>query len=345
MTKIRTVTGDIDPETTGITLTHEHILYADDGASFDPRAAFDIDKVSDSISETLKMGMADHGIRTVVDMTANEVGRHPHLVREVAKKSGAQIISITGFYPEVLGLPYHWRAQPVDAIRDLFITDITEGTTFAYQQTDVKAGAIKIATGSGGYKGTPSPTGPSGTHMTALEEKVVRAAGRAQARLGCCVNTHTEAADYSFRNPGLEQLDVLEAEGADPTKVIIGHALINPTMSQLLDICKRGASLQIDHIGIPWMNPSADYLDEKMANAICELAEAGHLDRMVFSYDRFFYMVHTVMDEEEEQEMLNDRLGLGYMFDSFIPRLSKKGFTEQELHAVLVENPRRLFAF
>lgn len=344
MPKIRTVLGDIDPAAAGITLTHEHLLYANPGVEFDPKAAFDFDTVVDEVAATIRKGMAEYKVKTMVDMTPCEVGRHPKLIAEVARRSGLQIIAITGLFPERIGIPYHWRVQETDYIRDFFIADLTEGMAFGHHPTGIKAGAIKIATGSGDYHGGPSPTGPGGTHMTGIEERIVRAAGRAQAATGCCVNTHTEPQDYSVRNAGLEQLDVLEAEGADPGKVIIGHALVNPHLDQLLDICKRGASLQIDHIGIPWQNPSAEALDESMANLVCELAEAGYLGQMVFTYDRFFHHCRGPVTEDEP-DMLNERVDFGYMWESFLPRLAKKGFTQAEVDAVLIDNPARILAF
>jgi predicted metal-dependent phosphotriesterase family hydrolase len=33
------------------------------------------------------------------------------------------------------------------------------------------------------------------------------------------------------------------------------------------------------------------------------------------------------------------------MFDSFLPRLAKKGFTDVEVQRVLVDNPARILAF
>lgn len=344
MSKIRTVLGDIRPEEAGITFTHEHILYANEGNDFDRKAAFDFDAVADEVAATMRAGIDKYGVKTMIDMTPCEMGRHPRLIREVAKRSGLQILAITGFFPELVGIPFHWRVQSIDYIRDHFMSDILEGMSSGFDATDIKAGAIKIATGSAEYTGHPSPEGPSGTHMTYHEERVVRAAGRAQARLGCCINTHTDPGDYSTRNPGLEQLDILEEEGADLTKVIVGHALLDPHIDQMLDICKRGASLQVDHIGIPWRAPSAEEFDEAMANAVCELVEAGYLDRLVFTYDRFFHHCRGPVTEDEP-EMPNEKVEFGYMFDSFLPRLAKKGFTDEEIDTVLVKNPQRLLAF
>ncbi len=39
------------------------------------------------------------------------------------------------------------------------------------------------------------------------------------------------------------------------------------------------------------------------------------------------------------------RSGLGHLFESFAPRLEKKGFGARELETILVDNPRRILAF
>jgi phosphotriesterase-related protein len=36
---------------------------------------------------------------------------------------------------------------------------------------------------------------------------------------------------------------------------------------------------------------------------------------------------------------------LGYLFESFAPRLEKKGFRARDLETILVDNPRRILAF
>ena len=84
--------------------------------------------------------------------------------------------------------------------------------------------------------------------------------------------------------------------------------------------------------------------DEELAVHICKLADKGYLGQLVFSYDRFFsHGRGPITAEEPDQD--NTRVPLGYLFDSFAPRLAKKGFGKAELHKVLVDNPRRILAF
>jgi len=77
MAKIRTVLGDIAPEDAGITLTHEHILYANPGVEFDRKAAFDFDTVADEVAATIPAGMADYRRRRV------HLRHRPERVRQI----------------------------------------------------------------------------------------------------------------------------------------------------------------------------------------------------------------------------------------------------------------------
>jgi len=343
MAKIRTVLGDIDPADAGVMLTHEHIIYANPGADLDHNTIYDVDEVSTTVAASLDDTKQRFGLGTMVDLTANELGRNPETLKKTAQKTGVNIIGTTGFFPERIGIPYHFRKQDIGYIAEFFERDLTVGMAYANRLWDVKAGVIKIATGSSdGYDGQ-TPIQDSGLRVTPIEERIVRAAGRAQAKLGCPINTHTEPSDYEVTNPGLEQLELLIEEGADPTKVLVGHAFVHPNIDQMIAIIERGAMLQIDHIGIPWRHSSADELDDLIAKHVAELADRGYLDSMTFSYDRFFHWCHT--GGGTESNLLNEAVQMSYLWESFVPRLAKYGFGEKELKTVLVDNPARLFAW
>jgi phosphotriesterase-related protein len=343
--KIRTVTGDVPADSMGRTLTHEHLLYTYPGGEYDHLSSFHLDDAVDRIARELKAGMDDFGYRTIVDMTPCEVGRHPELMRRVAERTGCNVIAVTGFFPESMGLPYWFKRQTVEELADFYARDITQGMVFGGTQTDIRAGAIKIATGQEGVNPKPSPVGAHGRHVTVAEDRLIRAAGRAQKRLGVCINTHTDPEDYRVTNPGIEQLDIIEEEGGDPGKVIIGHMFVAPrSVDQIVEVCRRGASVQVDHMGIPWRHDSVDDLDESMATMMCELADRGFLSQMTITYDRWFFNPRGPATEENPQ-LLNERVGLGYLFESFAPRLEKKGFRARDLETMLVDNPRRILAF
>jgi phosphotriesterase-related protein len=81
-----------------------------------------------------------------------------------------------------------------------------------------------------------------------------------------------------------------------------------------------------------------------MAKTAAELADAGYIDHLVFSYDRFFRHARGPVSVLEP-EMLNEHVDFNYQCDSFVPRLERLGFGQPELHKVLVDNPARLLAF
>jgi phosphotriesterase-related protein len=341
---VRTVLGDIPAQDAGMTLTHEHILYAYPGADLDHRTVFDFEAAVEKIADELRCATRDYGFRTLVDMTPVEVGRHPLMMREVSRRSGMNIVAITGFFPASIGIPYYWRRQSVEELTEFFLRDLTQGMVFNGEATDIRAGMLKIATGQESVHPAPSPLGPNGRHITEHEERVIRAAGRAQRLIGCAVNTHTDPQDQTVTNPGLEQLDLLEEEGCDPRKVMIGHTFIEPDLKQMREILNRGASVGVDHIGIPWRHDNAEELDEKMARTVCELANMGYLDRIVFAYDRWFYNPRSRVTDLDP-DMPNERVTMGYLFESFLPRLERAGFRRADLDTILVENPRRIMCF
>jgi len=270
------------------------------------------------------------------------VGRHPELMQMVAQKTGANVIAVSGFFPERMGIPYWFRRQTVEELAEFYISDLTEGMVFGGRTTGIKAGAIKIATGQESVTPMPSPIGANGRRIHIYEDRLIRAAGRAQKATGCCINTHTDPMDYTVTNPGIEQLDVLEEEGADPTKVIIGHAFVEPQgIHQIEEILRRGAYVQVDHIGIPWRHDDATQLDESMANLMVQLADKGYIDQMVITYDRWFFNPRGASTEENPQ-LLNEKVDLGYLFTKFAPRLRSKGFSDADLEKMLVDNPRRI---
>src|SRR6266540_5146236 len=123
MKMIRTVTGDVPADKMGRTLTHEHLLYTYPGGEYDHNSSFELDKAVDRIATELKAGMDEFHYGTIVDMTPAEVGRHPELMKRVSQKTGANVIAVSGFFPERMGIPYWFRRQTVEELADFYIRD------------------------------------------------------------------------------------------------------------------------------------------------------------------------------------------------------------------------------
>ena len=100
---IRTVLGDVPADKAGITLTHEHILYAYPGADLDHRTVFDFDEIAGRIAKDLRLGLEHYGIATLVEMTPAEVYRHPALMRGSRRGQWGQHHRHHWFLPSVDG--------------------------------------------------------------------------------------------------------------------------------------------------------------------------------------------------------------------------------------------------
>src|SRR5258708_39107643 len=135
MALIRTVLGDIPPDEAGVTLTHEHIRYAYQGCEFDHNNVWDLDQVADDVGRRIHGMVKEYGVKTMVDLTPPDIGRHPELLAEVSRRSGAHIIATTGFYAERMGIGFHWRRKSSRYTPDLHVRHLTEGMVHAHPLT------------------------------------------------------------------------------------------------------------------------------------------------------------------------------------------------------------------
>ncbi|MCU1337610.1 MAG: hypothetical protein JWO19_3191 [Bryobacterales bacterium] len=151
--------------------------------------------------------------------------------------------------------------------------------------------------------------------ITADERKVFRAVGRAHVATNIPIFTHTGIPGKS----ALEQLDILEDAGVKPDRVVIGHLgnLVDPNVYVHKAICKRGAFVGFDRQG---GNNDAQQVPMVMA-----LIDAGFADHLMFSADA--------------------SSGYAKTLTVFVPKLKAAGASDQVLHRITVDNPRRFLAF
>jgi phosphotriesterase-related protein len=151
--------------------------------------------------------------------------------------------------------------------------------------------------------------------ITKDERKVFRAIGKAHVATNIPIFTHTGIPGKS----ALEQLDILEDAGVAPNRVVIGHLgnLVDPNVYVHKAICRRGAFVGFDRQG---GNNDAQQVPMVMA-----LIEAGFADNLMFSSDASSGYARTLT--------------------VFLPKLKAAGASEQVLHRIMVDNPRRFLAF
>ena len=151
--------------------------------------------------------------------------------------------------------------------------------------------------------------------ITADERKVFRAVGKAHVATNLSIFTHTGIPGKS----ALEQLDILEDAGVKPDRVVIGHLgnLVDTNVYVHKTICRRGAFVGFDRQG---GNDDAQQVPMVMA-----LIDAGFADHLMFSADA--------------------SSGYSKTLTVFVPKLKAAGVSDQVLHQITVDNPRRFLAF
>jgi phosphotriesterase-related protein len=151
--------------------------------------------------------------------------------------------------------------------------------------------------------------------ITADERKVFRAVGKAHVATNIPIFTHTGIPGKS----ALEQLDILEDSGVKPDRVVVGHLgnLVDANVYVHKTICKRGAFVGFDRQG---GNNDAQQVPMVMA-----LIDAGFADHLMFSADA--------------------SSGYAKTLTVFVPKLKAAGASDEVLHRIMFDNPRRFLAF
>ncbi len=310
MPDVRTVLGDVEPSTLGVTLVHEHLVVDWGELTGTPKLRFDYDATVSHIAKRLR-GAAGDGIGALADCTPIGTGRYVDLMVDVSRRSGVAILGATGFFHEGW-TPIHPIAKALDvhALTDLYVREITEGMG----ATTVRAGLIKCATGEGSI-------GPQ-------EEKMLRATARAHRATNAPIVAHiTDSLEA-------EQLDIFESEGVDPSRICISHVGGGDRWPErLLGALKRGANVSVDMI-------SYDFAPDEQRLEVAKVAlDAGYLRQVMLAHDALLV-----------QSGPETRFGIGpddfgYIPRVFVPKLrAATGLSDDEVRVLLEENPQRFLA-
>jgi len=243
-------------------------------------------------------------------------------VREVSRRSGVNIIAVTGHW---LTPTPSFEARTAEELADFFTLEIRRGI----EDTGVRPGAIKAAS--------------EGERMTPFQEKVFRAAARASKRTGVPVTTHSDARHKG----GEQQAGIFEAEGLDPRRVCIGHSDQTSSFDYLAGLARRGYTIGMDHIfyGLPAMgggsegNPSW----QDRAAMIKKLIDAGFGDRIFLASDWFFSLTIAPTEALAAYRQRNPSGNRINLRDT-IPYLRQLGVTDAQIRTITIDNPRRFFA-
>ena len=337
--KAMTVAGPIEPDQLGFTLMHEH-LYLDLRKNHwpDPDApATELDQwfaplqisnlhlarrmlpivdnyllssESDAIVEVADFARLGGG--TLVDVTSRGLRRDVPAIVRAAEATGINIVLGSGWYQKLFH-PTDMDGRTVESLTDEIVRDITVGIP----GTGVRSGII----GEIGVNGDP---------ITPNEEKNIRAAARASIATGAAISFHSPPR----KDEKHAVLDIVEEEGADLTRVILGHSdHMADDLPYMVSALERGVCIQFDTLGV--VRTTETGKDHIVATAIPKMIEAGHADRILLSQDVCWKM------------HLKKYGGAGYTYiqETFLPYLETLGVSESDIHRIMVENPKRLLTF
>ena len=308
MPHIQTVLGPIDPGSLGWTLPHEHTQIALWQVP-DRWDYWQLTRDEPVIQAELRL-FADAGGSGLVDLTLPGVGRDPMWLTGLAAATGLHLVMGCGWYR---GAYYPAEAlidrRTVDSLADELVREATDGVG----DTGIRPGII-------GEIGTDKPW------ISPAEERVHRAAARAARRTGLAITTHAVMSPV-----GLDQLRIFEDEGADVTRVVIGHADSYRDLDHYLAVVGRGATVEFDFLGMAF-TPQERFGEELVVELVCDLLGRGHVDRLLLSQD----VCH------DSQLTCYEGNGYVHLARTFLPRLRAAGVSEAEIETMTVANPRRL---
>lgn len=297
---VMTALGPIAPDALGFTLHHEHVICKplDVGAE-DPDLMLD-----DPAAALAELEDAYQvGLRSIVDMTPVDYGRDIHDITWVARRAPVHILVATGHHKHQHAAPFV-RDASAKQIAERCIGELTRGV----EGTNTRAGVIKAGT--------------SMNEITGVEQRVLEAAAIAHLATGAPISTHTERGTMA-----LEQIEILEKSGVDPSRLVIGHmdfAMDEPYLRSVLD---TGASISFDQVS------KAKYAaDEQRAAMLKRLVDAGHLTQLLVSGDLARRSYHLTYGGGP---------GFRYLVERFPLLMMEAGLTAGQVRTIVVDNPAR----
>lgn len=339
--KIQTVRGLIEPDELGRTLMHEHVL-----ADYTPPAQrgrkpaeitlenhFELSyhwvdypgmrDLSDSGVATREMTlMVASGGRSVVDVSTRSMTLYPEGMREVSELSGAHIIMGCGRYYDDEG--FFDAAERERSVEDLareFIEEICVGIG----GTSVKAGII-------GEIGCSCPWRES-------EKRSIAAAVIAQRETGAALTIHPGRGDPEAP---FQIVDVIKRAGADLSRTIMDHNERRlKDVDAALRLADTGVVLEFDMFGqeTSYFAATGSPFDLSGDSArltwMRALIDHGHLDQIVISHD---------ICQKPRLQTFGGH-GYSHIYRNIIPMMRQRAFSEDEIDAILIRNPKRLLTF
>jgi len=308
---IMTVTGLIDANAIGKTLEHEHVLVDFTGAEKVQQPQYAQKQALDSLLPYF-IQLKAKGVQTLIECTPNYIGRDILLLKSISEQTGLYILTNTGYYAaaDKKFLPAHTYTESAEQLAKRWINEWNNGIN----GTGIKPGFIKLGVGK--------------NNLDTTEQKIVKAGALTHLQTGLKIAIHTGSA-----NAANDEINILKEQGVDPMALIVVHSQ-NMSSEDQINIIKRGAWVSLDGISD---EPEAI---EKYVNFLEVLKNENLLHKSLISQDAYWLVI-----SKENGEFGFEHFGSPYsaIFDVLIPKLTEKGFTEDDIDQLLIKNPAQAF--
>jgi phosphotriesterase-related protein len=244
---VHTVRGPVEPADLGRVLMHEHLVCD----------VYRVTGVLDHVLNDVALAIEElaparaAGVTALVECTTVDMGRDVAALERISAASGVHVVAGTGWYRQPFYPPEIDRLR-VEDLADIMVGELVDGIA------------------GGGRAGVIGEIGAHLDYLTAQEERVLRAAARAHRVTGAPITTHA-----SMYPVGVEQVRILEQEGVDPAKVVVGHCDTYLDRAYHERLLAWGAYVQFDTIARHHMNPDARRAEALVRAARGRVGEAA----------------------------------------------------------------------
>ena len=309
---VETVLGPVSAGRLGFTLMHEHLFLGDWNARMADPQRFPPERALELIVPVVQ-NARDAGVCTLVDVTPYNMGRDVEILKSAAERTGMHIIAATGIF--LTESPLIRVAEEEYLVRFLE-REAREGV----QGMPVRCGVIKCGTGEAG--------------LTENNKKLLRVCGKVQKLTGLPIITHCRPANTRF---GLFQQDIFEEQGADLSRVVIGHFRAGDPLDYAENVMRRGSYIAIDQ-----MNFNAHNLPYNL-ELIPELIRRGWTEHLIFSHDAVICFNHSRWSDWDHRSYVNYAPdSLSFLHRGVLPGLMERGVSREDIETITVRNPARI---
>ena len=308
-----TVNGKLPASKVKMVLEHEHIVTNFTGADSIKKPPLDKTVALEIITPYINR-LKQQGVNLLMEYTPAYLGRDPLLLKEIADKTGINIVTNTGFYAAVdkKYLPPLVYNATIEKIAGIWEDEFKNGI----DGTSIRPGFIKLSVGNG--------------KLDSIESKLLKAGIMVSKRTGLTIAVHT--GDFEAAN---DEYQIVVADHHDPSKLVWVHAQ-HGTNDQRKQLAEKGVWISMDGVN---ENKLEEYIE-----AILFFKEKNLLHRLLISQDDGWSVVSNGSYDLLELFDNGNLAPYESILVKLIPALKKKGISDQEINLLMRTNPVNCFA-